>query len=97
MRQAVAEMIGEPGGKDLGFVLQAAERARMDDTIAIALEFAAIGMGEFRVAAAGHATCIEPEPRKHELLLRKLTEDREGGAADGAAFGAQGFEQLTGL
>src|SRR5579884_759018 len=52
MGQQVAEMIGKSGGKDLGLVLQPPEGAGVNDTIAIALEFVAIGMRKLGITAA---------------------------------------------
>jgi hypothetical protein len=52
MSEAVAEMIGNSGRKDLGFVLQPPECARMNDPVSIALEFSAIRMRQFRISPA---------------------------------------------
>jgi len=52
VRQAIAEVIGVANGEDLGFGFEAAESAGVDDAVAIAGKFAAIGMRRFGIAAA---------------------------------------------
>ena len=44
VREAVAKVIVEAGREDLGFVLQAPERARMHDAVPVTLELVTIGM-----------------------------------------------------
>ena len=51
VRQARAEVVGVAAGEDLGLVLQAAERARVDNAVAVALERIAVGMRRLRIAA----------------------------------------------
>ena len=50
MGQAIAKMIGEPHGKNLGFGFQAAESAGVHDAIAVADIIVAIRMCRLRVA-----------------------------------------------
>ena len=52
MGQAIAEVIGEAAGKNLGLGFQAAKSARMDDAVAVALKVVAIGMLGLRNAAS---------------------------------------------
>ena len=49
MRQARAQMVAGAVKKNLRFVFQAAERARMNDARTIALKFGAIGVTRFTV------------------------------------------------
>jgi hypothetical protein len=55
VRQAVAEVIGKSRRENLGLGFQAAKGARMNDTIAIALEDIAVRVLRFRITAAGAA------------------------------------------
>ena len=64
--QAIAEMIGKPGSENLGFGLEAAESARMDDAVAIALKGVAVGMIGFGIAAAQTLRNGEAESLQHE-------------------------------
>jgi len=48
VRQSVAKMIGKTGAEDLGFCLETSKRAGVNDAVAVARVFAAIGMGSFR-------------------------------------------------
>jgi hypothetical protein len=50
--QAGAEVVAFVVGEDLGLVLQPAERAAMDDAVAVALVFAAEGVGDAAVLPA---------------------------------------------
>ena len=52
VRQAVAEMIGITSGEDLRFGFEAAKSARMNDAVAVARVFPAIGVRRFGVTAA---------------------------------------------
>ncbi len=52
MGQAIAEVVREAAGEDLGLGFQAAKSAGVDDTVAVALEIVAIGMLGFRNAAS---------------------------------------------
>jgi hypothetical protein len=52
MRQARAQMVAGTVEKNLGFVFQAPERARMDDARTIPLKFGAIGVTRFKVQPA---------------------------------------------
>ncbi len=49
MRQARAQMIAGPVEKNLRFIFQAAERARMNDARTIPLKFGAIGVTRLTV------------------------------------------------
>src|SRR5712692_672158 len=51
VRQAIAKMVGEASGEDLGLRFQAAESARMDNAVAVSRVFIAVRMRRFRVAA----------------------------------------------
>ncbi len=46
--QPIAKMIGETGAEDLRFCFQTPERAGVDDAVAVARIFAAVGVREFR-------------------------------------------------
>jgi len=48
MGEPVAEVVGESGRENLGFGLEAAEGAGVDDAVAVARIFAAVGVREFR-------------------------------------------------
>jgi hypothetical protein len=52
MGEPVAEMIGEAFAKDLSLAFQTAERAGVNDAIAIALKLSPVGMGRLRIAPA---------------------------------------------
>src|SRR5271166_6300996 len=51
VRQARAEVVRVAAGEDLGLVLQAAERARVNYAVAVTLEGIAVGMRRLRIAA----------------------------------------------
>src|SRR5579883_2482774 len=63
--QTVAEMIGNPLGEDLGLGLQPAERARMHDPVAVALEFIAVGVQGFRITPAAALRHLKSQPGEH--------------------------------
>jgi hypothetical protein len=46
--KSIAKVIGEAGAEDLRFCFQTPERARVDDAVAVARIFAAVGVREFR-------------------------------------------------
>lgn len=50
--EPITKMIGIADGEDLGLGFEASEGARMNDAVAIAGVFAAVGMRRFRMAAA---------------------------------------------
>jgi hypothetical protein len=52
MGQAIAEMVGEAPGKNLGFGFQAAKSPRMNHTVAVPLKVVSIGMLSLRNAAS---------------------------------------------
>jgi hypothetical protein len=52
MREPVTKMIRDTGRKDLRLILQPAKSPRMDNTVAIALEIAAVGMRQFGIPPA---------------------------------------------
>src|ERR1700730_13456406 len=52
VRQAIPKMIGETHGKNLGFCFQAAEGARVNNTIAVANVIAAVGVRGLNIATA---------------------------------------------
>ncbi len=52
VRQAGAEVVGVAAGEDLRLVLQPAKGARVDDAVAIALEWIAIRMRRLGIAAS---------------------------------------------
>src|ERR1700678_3422981 len=52
MGEPVAKMVRDSGGENLGFVFKAAKSPRMDNAVAIALEFAAIRMRKFGISPA---------------------------------------------
>src|ERR1700686_2136133 len=64
MGQAVAKMIGKPGGEYLRLGFQPAKRAGMNDAIAVARIFAAVGVSGLRVAAAARILRAH-RPRRH--------------------------------
>ena len=57
-------MVGEAGGEDLGLVLQPPEGAGVNDAVAVALEFVAIGMGQFGITAAPRPLHRKPQVRE---------------------------------
>ena len=59
--QAVAKMIGVAAGENLGLGFEAAEGARMDDAVAVALEVVAVGM--WRLGVAAPARIVPRAPR----------------------------------
>ena len=54
-------MIRDAGRENLRLVLQPAKSARMDDAVAIALEFIAVRMGELGIASAAARRNGEPQ------------------------------------
>src|ERR1700730_18440734 len=52
VRQAIPKMIGETHGKNLGFCFQAAEGARVNNTIAVANVIVAVGVRGLNIATA---------------------------------------------
>ena len=84
-------MVVETGGEDLRLVFQPAERAGVDDAIAISLEIVTIRVGCFGITAAPALFNREPQVRKsaklHSLLRRgQLAESSDRSAADGATL-----------
>ena len=62
--ETIAEMVGQAGSEDLGFILQTPECSRVNYAIAIASKFIAVGMCELRISpAAGtlHRKAQSPE------------------------------------
>ena len=53
--EAVAEVVGQPGSEDLGLILQPSKRPRVNYAVAVAAKFVAIGVRQFRIAAAAGA------------------------------------------
>jgi len=64
VRQPVAEVIGDAGRENLRLILQPAKCPRVDYTIAIALEFVAIGMRRLRIDPAAALLNRETEARQ---------------------------------
>lgn len=59
--QPIAKMIGEAGAEYLGFCFEPPERAGMDDAVAVARIFAAVGVRGFRKSpAAGGRRVYSP-------------------------------------
>ena len=56
--QPIAKMVGEAGAEDLRFCFEAPERAGMDDAIAVARIFAAVGVRGFRKPPAARGRRI---------------------------------------
>jgi len=52
MSQAIAEVVGEAAGKNLGFGFEPAKGAGMNDAVTVPLEIVAIGMLGFRNSAS---------------------------------------------
>jgi hypothetical protein len=67
VRQAIPKVIGDGIGEDLGLVFKAAKGAGVNDAITVALEVVAIGVREFRIAAAAAAL-----DRKFQVGERRL-------------------------
>ena len=67
MGQPVAEMIGQAGRKDLGFVLQPAEGLGVHYPVAVALEFVPVWVRQFRVTAPARALDWESQTRQRSL------------------------------
>src|SRR6266567_2586189 len=66
MGQAIAKVIGNARRKDLRLVLQAAERTRVDNTVAVALKRVAVWMARLRVAAPARRFNRESQVREHQ-------------------------------
>ena len=61
MCQPIAKMIGEAGAENLRFCFEPPERARVDDAVAVARIFAAVGVRGFRgTPAAGGRRVYSP-------------------------------------
>jgi hypothetical protein len=73
--ETVAEVVGVAAGEDLGFVFEAAKGAGMDDTITVALEIVAIGMGYFRDAASAGMFYVDRVASGHGKSLALLIAD----------------------
>jgi hypothetical protein len=56
--QAIAKMVGEAGAEDLSFCFEPPECAGMDDAVAVARIFAAVGMRGFRKPPAARGCRI---------------------------------------
>src|SRR6185312_9892679 len=65
MGQAIAKVIRQPCCENLGLPLHAAESARMNDAVAIALQIVTVRVGSFRIAATAQVQRIETEPGQH--------------------------------
>ena len=62
MGKAVAEMIGQARGEDLGFIFKPAKGARMKNTVAVTLKRVAIDVGGFGEAATEGGLHGKPKP-----------------------------------
>src|SRR5260370_6730954 len=101
MCEAVAKMIGEASGKNLGLGFQPAKRSRMNDAVAVARIFAAVRVCGLRVASA--ARILRPHrPRRHcrnfvDESLRPLAGTsglwRDGAQTPVRLFGNPGIPQ----
>ena len=75
--ETIAEMIGKAGGEDLGLGFQAAEGARVDDAVAIALEGVAVRMLGFRDSGGrGRPRPETAGARASALFLRQVPRGR---------------------
>lgn len=97
VREAVAEMVRNGGGKDLGLVFQAAKCAGMDDAIAIAPEVIAVSVRELGVTASFGATHRESQESERlwvhaRLLIHHLAKHGDRGAGNGRAV--EGLQRL---
>jgi len=72
VRQPVAEMIGEARRENLRLGFQAAEGARVDDAVTIALEGVAIGMIRFGIAPAAARINGETKALQHDCRATVL-------------------------
>jgi len=57
--QPVAKMIGEAGAEDLRLCFEPSERAGMDDAVAVACIFTAVGVSGFRGAPAARGRSVD--------------------------------------
>jgi hypothetical protein len=93
MREPVAEVIADALGENLGFVFEAAEGARVNDTVAIALKVVAIGVRWFRKASAARA--FDPHgiigEHRASVANRVLADEKKKGEI--VAYCAQDFLQ----
>ena len=76
-------MIAEAVAEDLSLVFQTPEGARVDNAVAIALKFVAVGMRRLRIAAPAQGFNGIPEPRQ---IHTKSLLHRRGSAANQAEF-----------
>ena len=60
-------MIGKPFAEDLGLTFEPAECASVHNSIAIALEFGAVGMRRFRVPPASQFLNWKPQPQNNHF------------------------------
>src|SRR5208283_3598139 len=65
VRQPVAKMIGDARREHLHLSFEAAEGARVDNPVAVALERVAIGVGRFGILPAPALGDREPQTRQH--------------------------------
>jgi hypothetical protein len=66
--EAIAEVIGKPGGEDLGLVFQPAERPGVNYAVAVAAKFIAVRVRQFGIAPAAGALHRKAQPRERTFL-----------------------------
>jgi hypothetical protein len=77
--EAVAEMIGETWSEDLGFGLQAAERAGMNYAVAVALESVTVRVSGFGVSPPPASLYRKSQPRQHGKAVATAAASRPAG------------------
>ena len=91
-------MIGQPHGKDLGFVLQTPESSRVNTTVAVALEFVTVRVRKLGIATSSRAlqrkAQVSENVRLHLVRLREAADEVDRGAAYRRAGVAQRLSQF---
>src|ERR1051325_10991443 len=86
--EPVAEMIGEAGSEDLGFIFETAEGARVHHAVAVALEIIAVGVSRLGVYSATALLRLESErPHRTDREVRPIL-------LNGAAYPASAWRVL---
>src|SRR5579862_6297053 len=69
VRQAIAKMVAQARREDLGFGFQAAEGARVNNAVAVALESVTVGVRGFRITPPPAGFNRKAEVAEHEGVL----------------------------
>jgi len=71
MGEAIAEVVREAGGEDLGFIFQTAKGTGINNAVAITLKRIARRVFGFRIAAAAGLIARKPQMTQHSVTGRR--------------------------